>query len=136
MVVKLCPNLMVSNFATSHRFYTEILGFGVAFMVDSNRNDTDNSHKAVFGLFVNDQAELMLQDKQSLLEELPVFGKQFDLKSTSTIYLNGLDPEKVMVKLDKNSLIKGPFDQWYGMREVYFYDPDGYIICVGSQYST
>lgn len=134
MLVKLCPNLMVSDFAASHRFYTEILDFGVAFMVDSNRNDTDNPNKAVFGSFVNDQAELMLQDKQSLLEELPVFGDQIDLKSTSTLYIHGLDPVTIVERLEKKSLIKGPIDQWYGMREVYFYDPDGYIICVGTQY--
>ena len=136
MVVKLCPNLMVSDFAASHGFYTGILGFGVAFMVDANRNDTAIPQEAVFGSFVNDQAELMLQDKQSLLEELPVFGDQFDLQSTSTIYLNGLDPEMVLARLDKNSVIMGPIDQWYGMREVYFRDPDGYIICVGNQYSS
>ncbi len=136
MVVNLCPNLMVSNFANSHRFYTEILDFDVAFMVDSDRNDTNDPHQAVFGSLVNEQAELMLQDKRSLMAELPVFGDQFDLKSTSTIYLRGLNPDNVLGKLEKKALIKGPIDQWYGMREVYFRDPDGYIICAGVQYFT
>ncbi len=134
MSVKLCPNLMVSAIPISLKFYTKVLGFSVSFLVDSERQDTKDPHKAVFGLLVHDQAELMLQDKQSLAEELPIFDAQIELNSTSTLYLRGIDPDAVLGRLEKKVVIKGPFKQWYGMKELYFYDPDGYILCVGKQF--
>lgn len=134
MSVKLCPNLMVSGIPISLKFYTKVLGFSVSFLIDSERQETKDPHKAVFGLLVHDQAELMLQDKQSLAEELPVFEAQVELNSTSTLYLRGMDPDTVLGRLEKKAVIKGPFKQWYGMKELYFYDPDGYILCVGKQF--
>jgi hypothetical protein len=73
----------------------------------------------------------MLQTAASLAGELQVFEPDQVPVASGTIYCRGIDPAAVAGKVAPEQVVKGPLVQWYGMRELYLRDPDGYIVCLG-----
>jgi catechol 2,3-dioxygenase-like lactoylglutathione lyase family enzyme len=69
------PNLMVSDMQASIAFYRDLLGFTLAFALDSERGMHDDpvGKPIVFASLKWGEAELMLQTVESLAEDLPVF---------------------------------------------------------------
>ena len=127
------PNLMVADMARSLAFYRDLLGLTLAFAVAADRSllsETDGTD-AVFTTLDWDGAQLMLQTAASLAEELPAMAAGLPDRPGGTIYLRGFDPDKVLPLLPAETIVKGPFTQWYGMRELYLRDPDGHILCLG-----
>jgi len=128
------PNLAVTDMVRSLAFYRDVLGMSLHMAVSADRqllNETDGSD-AVFAVLTLDGVELMLQLASSLAEELPVFDGSAPGKPNGTIYFRNLHPNKVMDRLPKDAVVKGPFQQWYGMYEVYLRDPDGHVLCLGA----
>ena len=68
--------------------------------------------------------ELMLQTAPSLAEELDVFEDCATPGLAGTVYFRGYDPDELLPKVPGGHLLKAPFVQWYGMRELYLRDPD------------
>ncbi len=127
--VHICSNLMVSDLGRSVRFYQEVLGLEVVFIVAADRSTVDDPAQGVFCMLRSENSELMLQQKESLIEEVPVFSMDQPLSATAAFYFRGIDPDTVVSSLDMKHIVREPFTQWYGMREVYITDPDGYLIC-------
>ncbi len=128
------PNLMVQNMAASLAFYRELLGFELQFALDAERKmHTDPVGKPiVFATLQWENAQLMLQTVESLADELPTFTAQSKPAASGTVYLRGYHPNTLSGKDIAGITIKGPFQQWYGMQELYLRDPDGYVICLGA----
>ena len=124
-------NLMVEDVARSAEFYTSVLGMTVSFYVDKNLNTLMTPEGDIILASLEwDGSQLMLQRADSLGEELPEMqGRSPTL--TGTLYFRGGPVDDVFSRLSEDQIVKQPFTQWYGMREFYFKDPDGYIICVG-----
>ncbi|MEM9715211.1 MAG: VOC family protein [Pseudomonadota bacterium] len=127
-------NLMVTDILKSATFYKDVLSMEVTFYVDSQFKDHQHPPEPAADLILASlklgDAQLMLQKDSSLIEELPEFaGKSPAL--TGTIYFRDLSVDDTAARLSPDQIVKGPFTQWYGMREIYFKDPDGYMICVG-----
>lgn len=125
------PNLMVADMPASLGFYRDLLGFEVQFLVAASRDmrppETDGD--CIFASLKWAGAELMLQTATSLAEDLP--GTTPSGSFAGTIYLRGYDPEAALRSVPADCVVKGPFRQWYGMRELYLRDPDGHILCLG-----
>lgn len=127
------PNLMVTDMARSLAFYRDLLGLRLDFAVAADRSllsETDG-RDAVFATLDWNGAQLMLQTAESLAGELPVLAAGLPASPGGTIYLRGFDPEPVLPRLPEAAIVRGPFLQWYGMRELYLRDPDGHILCLG-----
>lgn len=128
------PNLMVTDMARSIAFYRDVIGMDVSMMISADRTmlEPDQSSRAVFALLACDSGQLMLQTTESLASELPDFRPDQIPTPAGTIYFRGLDPDLVHTRADAQQVLKEPFVQWYGMKEVYLHDPDGHVICIGT----
>ncbi|MCG8490240.1 MAG: hypothetical protein MI743_01385, partial [Sneathiellales bacterium] len=71
------------------------------------------------------------QKRDSLIAAVPELDKT-EPGLSGTIYLRGFSPDAILSRLPSEQILRGPVQQWYGMRELYFRDPDGYILCVGN----
>ena len=125
-------NLMVTNVVTSAQFYMDVLDMDLSFFVDAaHQTQMDPGGKdIILASLTLGGAQLMLQRSDSLIEELPRFAGQSP-NLTGTIYVRDLSVDAIRAQLSDDQIIKEPFTQWYGMRELYFKDPDGYVLCVG-----
>ena len=129
------PDLLVRDIAKSLAFYRDELGFSVMFMISADQQvlAAGQDCEAVFAIVVYEEAELMLQRADSLAAELPdQFSADQAPAASGTIYVRGYHPDQLPDAVDRGRVIKGPFMQWYGMKEIYLTDPDGYVICLGA----
>lgn len=129
------PNLVVADMQRSVAFYRDILGMVLSMAVTARRDvlTEGDGADAVFVTLEWDGAQLMLQTRASLAEELPEFRAARVVQPAGTINFRGLDPDVIARKAPADRIVRGPVTQWYGMREVYVRDPDGHIICAGRQ---
>ncbi len=127
------PNLMISNMAQSIAFYCDIIGMNVEMMVSADQKilTKGDEQQAVFTILKWQGDQLMLQTIASLSEDLPVFNAESKPTASGTLYFREVDPDEIAKKVNDDQIVKGPFQQWYGMNEIYVHDPDGYIICLG-----
>ncbi|WP_085905829.1 VOC family protein [Kiloniella majae] len=146
------PNLMVTDIEKSLNFYKDILGMELVVLVSpqkdvsfegngagaafatlewKNQNSTSNNKADDDNKETQSGGQIMLQTAQSLADELSIYSPENSPTPSGTIYFRGLDPETIQNKAPQDIVVKGPFQQWYGMNELYLRDPDGYIICVG-----
>ncbi|MEO0342014.1 MAG: VOC family protein [Pseudomonadota bacterium] len=127
-------NLMVTDVPKSAQFYIDTLGMRVQFYVDTDLKDHTHppgpDADLILASLQLEEAQLMLEKDSALANELPHFANQKPNLS-GTIYFRNTSVDDTRAKLTKSQIVKEPFTQWYGMRELYFYDPDGYTICVG-----
>lgn len=128
------PNLMVTDIQASLAFYRGLLGFDLVFAIDRERNiHQDPAGKPIsFATLAWNDAQLMLQTVDSLAQELSVFSSTSEPTPSGTIYVRGYHPDMLEGKDLGDTVVKAPFLQWYGMKEIYLRDPDGYIICLGA----
>ncbi|MBL4892830.1 MAG: VOC family protein [Rhizobiaceae bacterium] len=128
------PNLMVTDMPRSIAFYRDVLGMKLTLMVSSDKQvmSEGNGENAAFATLEWDGDQLMLQTVGSLSAELDVFDGGRKPSPSGTINFRDIHPDKVLDRVTKDQIVKGPFLQWYGMIEIYLRDPDGYIICVGA----
>ncbi len=138
------PNLLVRDIHESLKFYRGLLGMELMVLVSPTKEvsfEGDGKGAAFASLewkadenVPQSGGQLMLQTAHSLSEELSDFSKQSQPTASGTIYFRGFDPDKITKNVPDELIIKEPFEQWYGMKEVYLKDPDGYIICFGIPY--
>lgn len=128
------PNLMVTDIQASLAFYRGLLGFDLVFAIDRERNiHQDPVGKPIsFATLAWNDAQLMLQTVDSLAQELSIFSSTSEPTPSGTIYVRGYHPDMLEGKDLGDTVVKAPFLQWYGMKEIYLRDPDGYIICLGA----
>jgi catechol 2,3-dioxygenase-like lactoylglutathione lyase family enzyme len=132
------PNLMVRDIHASLAFYREMLDFDLVFAIDRERNiHQDPSDKPItFATLAWNDAQLMLQTVDSLAEDVPSFSPSSEPTPSGTIYVRGYHPDRLAGRDLSAITVKAPFLQWYGMKELYLRDPDGYIICLGAAEGT
>ncbi|MDE0307477.1 MAG: VOC family protein [Albidovulum sp.] len=130
MLERIVPNLAVVELSRSIEFYRRVLEFEVVFIIDKDKDAVEDPERGVFAMIARDGQNLMLQTCESLKEELPIFEGRNPTPG-GTIYFRGIDPQTIARRVESDVILKGPFRQWYGMRELYLRDPDGHIVCVG-----
>jgi uncharacterized glyoxalase superfamily protein PhnB len=121
----LTPNLMVEDVPASIAFYRDRLGFAVYDQVPNP--ETGVMQFAIMG---RDSVTIMFQLRASFHEDVP--GTEgLPVGASATLYLQVDDIDAMMPHIrDHVQIVKDLHETWYGAREIYFKDVNGYIICL------
>ncbi|MCX6150102.1 MAG: hypothetical protein NTX22_06230 [Ignavibacteriales bacterium] len=118
---KLTPNLMVNNIDSSVQFYKNIIGLEPVLYYPDSLN-------IQFVILAKGNIELMLQKKESFVDELNEFG---DKQAGGTFNLYFEVNEILMVyekAISKSIIIKELHQTLYGTKEFTIKDNNGYIL--------
>lgn len=137
MLKKLTPNLMVKDVRESVKFYTQNLGFtlNMAVAKDSQKieNELEEGKNYVYAMVSRDEVFFMLMEKSIFEADLEMLkGKDIGASLSFYIDVNNLDEIYSSIK-DKIEIVKDLHTTWYGMREFYIKDIDGYILCFAGE---
>lgn len=129
---KLTPNFEVINIRETIEFYQNALGFSLVMAVPETQDGIEQSltdgKEYVYALVSKDSVEMMFQKTDSFKEDV-YFAKELPMGATVSFYMeiDGIE--------DFHNHIKGkslsPTElktTWYGMREFYMKDNNGYIL--------
>lgn len=129
---KLNPNLMVKDVKETVEFYKNILGFELVMAVpetqDEILNEIPEDKKVVYALVKNGNVEIMFQAEKSLKEDVSLL-KNSNIGASCTFYIELENVEDFYKNIkDKVDVVKELFTTWYGMKEFYIRDNNGYIL--------
>ncbi len=130
MLKNITPNLMVKDVNKSVEFYRNILGFEFIMGAPEDSRDIITTFQGglrlVHALVKCGNVEFMFH--KTLDEEFPEF-KGKDINATMTLYIVVENIENFYNDVTSKALILKKLNaQWYGMKEFYIKDPDGYIL--------
>ena len=124
---KLTPNLVVRNVAASMEFYRSVLGFQPAMHVP-------DEPPYVFGSVTAGGVELFFNDQKAVAEDYPALGSK-PIGGSLTLFMEVEGVEEVLAAVKKSGAkITMPLkEQFYGMREFAFEDPEGWVITIAER---
>ena len=136
MANSVSANLMVIDMVASLRFYHEILGATIAFTVDTEQNTAMPGQigpDVVFASVHFGESELMLQERASLVADSPAFDSSTEPGASITLFVRVDDVDEIVARLPDDTPIVKPLETtWYGMREIWVRDPDGYVVTIAT----
>jgi uncharacterized glyoxalase superfamily protein PhnB len=132
MLKKLAVNMMVDDVQKTLKFYQENLNFSFVMGVPQDKNEVivenDLKRKLIYALVKYDSIEIMFQIKESLSIDIPYFANR-PIGASVSFYFEVDDVNSFYEKLkDKVKIEKDIYTTWYGMREFYITDCNGYIL--------
>ncbi len=131
-VNKLTPNFEVKNIRETVGFYESVLGFSLAMAVSESQEGIEqaftNGKEYVYALVSKDNVEMMFQRTDNFKEDVSL-AKNLSLGASVSFYMeiNGIDDFYEQIK-SKNIKATDLKTTWYGMREFYITDNNGYIL--------
>jgi len=135
---KLTPDLMVEDVAKTVRFYTEKLGFKVAMLVPEGEEgamtELSDNKKYVYAMVVRDEVFMMFMSKDAYAEDVPVL-KGASIGASATLYCDVDNVSELYDSFKGNGveIVKDLSVTWYGMKEFYIKDCNGYILGFAEQ---
>ena len=136
MVNSMSTNLMVLDVAEAVRFYSEVIGGEVAFVVDDQQQtsmDGTIPDNAVFASVRMGTGEVMFQERSNLVEDAPMVEADSSPSGTFAMYMRVDAVDEVIARLPESTEILKPVQfTWYGMKEIWIRDPAGYVLTIGS----
>lgn len=131
---KLNPNLMVKDVKETVEFYQKNLGFQLIMAVpetqDGILNEIPADKKVVYALVKNGDVEIMFQAEKSFKEDVSVL-KDAQIGASCTFYIELENVEDFYNSIkNKVDVVKELFTTWYGMKEFYIRDNNGYILTI------
>jgi uncharacterized glyoxalase superfamily protein PhnB len=121
MLKKLTPNLMVEDVERTVEFYRDVLGFELVMTVPE-------AAPFNFAILQRDAVEMMLQSRASLTENVPALeGATIGASQTFYIEVTAIDELYNQVR-EKAEIVVDMHETFYGTREFYFKDINGYIL--------
>lgn len=132
MYKKLTTNMMVENVNQTIDFYSDVLGFEFVMGVPENSQDTvferQEGQELGFAMVKCGNVEMMFQAKTSMVDEIPGFSNT-NIGASLTFYIEVDNVEEFHKKLHgKVEIIRDMQTTFYGMREFYIRDCNGYIL--------
>lgn len=122
MFTAMTTNLMVASVDRSIEFYQGTLGFEVAASVPGKKGELQ------FAIVVKDGLNLMMQERENLIEEYPVLGTDA-VHPSVTLYILVDDFDGLYARLSSTGPIEADVHtSFYGTREFAVTDPDGYVL--------
>jgi uncharacterized glyoxalase superfamily protein PhnB len=124
---KLTPNLVVRDVEASLNFYRTVLGFQPGFTVP-------DAPPYVFGSVASDGVEIFFNDQKAVAEDYPALGAK-PIGGSITLFIEVDGIEDVLKKVQQHGAkITMPMkDQFYGMREFAFEDPEGWVVTIAER---
>jgi uncharacterized glyoxalase superfamily protein PhnB len=124
---KLTPNLVVRDVAASMDFYRYVLGFQPAITVPEQP-------PYVFGSVASGAVEIFFNDQKAVAEDYPALGAK-PIGGCLTLFMEVEGIEEILAVVQKSSAkITMPLkEQFYGMREFAFEDPEGWIVTIAER---
>jgi len=131
-LTKITPNIMVADVNATANYYKNNLDFqivmGVSEQKEVKMGDFATETILTWAMIKKDDVEIMLQRKDSLIEELPEF-KGLKVGGTFTLYVSMQDVKSFHDKVKgKVEIVKDIHKTFYGMDEFVIKDLNGYII--------
>lgn len=137
MYKRMTPNVMVEDVVQTVAFYRDILGLEFVMAVPANSQtvmmECDDTVPLVYALMKHNDINIMFQAQQSLATDIPAFAGMA-IGGTVSFYfeLDDVDACYETVR-QKAEIVKDIETTWYGMREFYIRDCNGYIIGFAQQ---
>ncbi len=133
---RLTPNMAVDNMSESIAFYCDILDFELLMAVSEEKSgfdtEIDPDKRYIWAMLKHGGVEVMLQERASLKEDVGDFFTA--IGASMTLYINVEDIDALYQSLHKRVSILKPLETtWYGMREFYLRDCNGYVLAFASQ---
>jgi len=131
---KLTPNLMVEDVAQSVIFYRDLLGFEMCMaMRDKTPVETlpaEGDKPLDWAMVQRDDVAFMFHQRENLVAEMPALDG-CDVGASMTVYLelDGVDALYETLR-DKVDIVQAPQTTFYGRRELYLRDCNGYILAL------
>ena len=128
----LTPNLAVTDILKTVRFYCENLGFELVMAVpvtqDGIEQQLSDGKEYVYAMLKKDSIELMIQRIDTFQEDIVMAGQQ-DIGASVSFYMQGKGIETFYAELkSKNIQMSEIKHTWYGIKEFYIKDNNGYIL--------
>jgi len=129
---KLTPNLGVEDIKATIKFYQNYLDFELMMAVPSSQDGIDQTlfeeKNYVYALIAKDGVEIMLQQTQSIQQDVTLL--HFETLGASVSFymeIEGIEAfyQKIVSENIKSTPIK---TAWYGMKEFYILDNNGYVL--------
>ncbi|WP_299583528.1 VOC family protein [uncultured Sunxiuqinia sp.] len=134
---KLTPNFEVKNIRETIEFYQSVLGFSLVMAVPETQDGVEQSltegKEYVYALVSKDSVEMMFQRTDSFKEDV-LLAKDRSMGASVSFYMeiDGIDRFYEQIK-DKGLNPTPLKTAWYGMREFYLQDNNGYILAFGQK---
>ncbi len=132
MYVKMSPNMMVEDVQRTIKFYRDLIGFDFVMAVPMDRREvlmeTPGNERLAYAMMKRGNVEMMFQARESLSEDIPAF-LGVGVGASVSFYFEVENIQEHYEKLkDKVTVVKAISTTWYGMREFYIKDCNGYIL--------
>ena len=129
---KLTPNFSVRDVRETVKFYQDLLGFKFEMAVPDGSTIIDNeiSEKGeyAYAMMSKDEVYVMFLKTDSFVKDISVLNN-FPQGASVLFYIDVEGIDEVYTKLKENvEIAKALETTWYGMREFYIKDCNGYII--------
>ena len=135
-MIKININLGVKDVKKSVDFYKKLFNFELLLAVSETKEPPfdriEDEKEYLYALLGDKKVEIMFQQMESLCEDTTY---NFDNKPnfTGTLYFETEDIENYLKRLKGVEIVKELDTTWYGMREIYIKDLDGYIIALSEK---
>ena len=129
---KLTPNLAVKNIKESVAFYHDNFGFELQMAVSEDQSsigaEFEDDKEYIWAMIASGEVTIMLQREDSLKEDI---GLDFfeSIGSSASFYIEVEDVDALYESVkSKVEILKEIETMWYGQREFYVKDINGYIL--------
>jgi len=125
-IKKLTPNLVVRNVEASLKFYREILGLETAITVP-------DQSPYIFASVSSGAVEIFFNDQTTVAAEYPQLAATIGGSLTLYMEVDSLQAVLDPVQKARAKITMPVTEQFYGMKEFAFEDPDGYTITIAEK---
>lgn len=134
---KLTPDLMVMDVSMTVKFYTGSLGFKLDMLVPKNEKTVETElsedKRYVYAMVSRNEVFIMFMRKDVYEEDIPAL-KGCSIGASASLYIETQDLEALYRELKpKVEIVKELHTTWYGMKEFYIRDCNGYILGFAEQ---
>ncbi len=121
MFKSLVPNIMVESVNETIAYYSDNFGFNCVMSVPEDG-------EKVWAMIKKDDVTLMLQNRESIVAEMPEF-ENTKLGGSLSFFVSVTEINELFNSVKNNiNVIKEPFDTFYNTIEFIFKDINGYIV--------
>ncbi|MCM8813750.1 MAG: VOC family protein [Candidatus Omnitrophica bacterium] len=130
---KFTPDLMVSDVATTVKFYTKKLGFKLDMLVPENEKTMETNliddKEYIYAMLSRDEVFVMFMRKDVYAADIPALSG-VPIGASAAFYCGVENVGELYHSYEENGvpIIKDIATTWYGMKEFYIRDCHGYIL--------